>query len=499
MKRLIKDYLLIENQFTDLRDRKTPPLSNLESYRNFPALPQFIKTISDVNIHSLYDNDLFNEHSALEWNPFFQRLPIVSFGNHTNTQKTFHLMHHLAQSVLLMVHEAYHLFALEPFFSGNLNFEKYADFKNFMLLNEAFCFWISDLIAAQEMQLRYPNNELIFNRSGISEPHFNPWHTLKNIGVKNKTEALDIYLRAFTSHETPLINGKSADCLALKNRFYLFDSKSPSKVKSFYTELRTIGVFSEFYDRFCIPARDITLLSLRPVDLSISELIKYFKSFKKTSDLDLSKIKQDMVKKVKQRRKIQTAAYSAYSLLSAISRGRTTIPEKYHRAIRKNIEIYLDQLELAINTLAASRLASKKIFNEANIFYSINIKGTLINSDAYMTQILRILPEADSSLLFKGILSLNTNFKSSEIQSLRRFLLKLGNRSINNSKCFDKVSEALSLVCKLSIEKNSANRRTINKINNILLSGPVIGQWSIFLGSIDPECGNYREILFKYV
>jgi hypothetical protein len=411
-----------------------------------------------------------------EWNPFAQRL-----FHRTAVEAPRALARDLEAATVVvdrfieLAHEAMHVLLWEPLFVGRCS---RAGFVERSLAFEGHCFWYADIVVTRALRVRLPDGELARGRSALSQPRFHPYRAFASLGITNPREILDHYLDAFTGIRGALYARR--DRTFVKDLFrqlasMYFISKDASAALA--ARLDDIGVFGELRRRFGFAG----LPALLPDDLlALDDPRALCHAIATTGLRHVDALPPRTLRRVRERRAIQTRAYAACSLRVALERGLVFSPSR--RRVRTapivaEIARYLAQLEAALHRLAdgAPIADVQRACRASDRVYSRRIRGAV--GDLWMARRTMILPRLATPT---GELGLGVR---DDAGAIRRHVLELALRALDRSPA---IAAPMARVL--------ANRR--GSLDALLREPAILAGWSVPLAAIDPEANRFRELHF---
>jgi hypothetical protein len=468
--------------------------------RQLPGLSNLLDSFSSL----LVQKSQFNE----EWNPFSQR-PVTHAVNVDNPTK----LENSIQAVNLFIeasHEATHILLWEPFFAGTCRPGNPKELIFASLIFEAYCFWYADIIVTRNLRTRLPDGEFARVRSAISQPDFHPYRAFKAINIVEPSEILNIYFHAFMGGDSPLYRHRQLPYVEdLLRRFINFYVTASQPVNALFKILDHVGIFEEFYGRFCRLSGIPSLLpdSLLKMDI-MANPISYCHSIRKNGYKHIEHLSPKTISQVRMRRFIQMRAYYAYSLLYALKANLvfSRKNKSFNGAeLKRNLAQYIDVLETAIQALCKGGNLKKieQICRHNDQVYSRRVKKAFSQSDLWMNQRLCVTPYLNTRSAGFGIVR-GTVSPSERI--------KLGEHLLNRY-CPDKIDEAakgktlssrrlgqkIGTFMKANSTVGVSQEKWKSAFNALLLDEQILELWSVRLGSIDPEENQFRDPLFVYI
>ena len=452
-----------------------------------------------------------------EWNPLFQRLwqrrPIdrnsVKVGD-------FEVITETLREFLLESHEANHILLLEPFFTGRSRFRKKSDFIKSFFTFEGYCFWHMDILATPELARRVPDANLFYSLLSVSQVHFHPHRAFRAIGMKDSVEILRVYMSAFQGDPTR-ISYKHPDIFvrSLFRRVYGFYAVGGDHLDRLWKRLKAIGIFDEFYERFCeIP----NLPSLLPEKLLEMDAFKVPESYcveihsKGMKSVD--RLSTGEIERVRLRRYFQTRAYSALSLRHAVDQGLLFSRSRTSGSpaeLRSALERYLDGLALALAKLAAGATTREllAIARKLDRAYTADVRDRAEREDLWMSNRHLIYPDllkgADfpfgvtdrhsAEKNYRGLVRAADAVTQSMMPQRAAFLpARLDRRELPWDNDSLKLNGLLTRA-----RPTATERERIRKLfNRIVVAPGILEQWSVPLAAVDPEKNQFREVAFRY-
>lgn len=333
-------------------------------------------------------------HEKVEWNPFNQRLLVLSESTPLETlEESFAAIEKAVLEFIFASHEAVHVLSWEPFFVGKHRPRDEAAFLEQSFAYEALAFWYSDLVVTPRIRAASPDGELVHSRSVVSS-NFHPYRALKAAGV-GAGAALDVYLQAFAARDSALLHGGDIYTRNLAKRIYAFYQRHLKPAQGMYRALTRIGVFDELYGRFCAIEG---LPTLFPAALLAHDPNRdadaYCRAIARRAMRSLDALPRSRVAAVRLRRAAQTRAYFALVLRDVLARGQVglengrSLPARRRAAAVDGIETYLAGIERALVRLAAGEGAAAKTAlakaDEAHRAVARALAGTWLTERDYL-------------------------------------------------------------------------------------------------------------------
>jgi hypothetical protein len=456
-----------------------------------------------------------------EWNPFSQRVYMQSASDLSDAEKMMDV-DQIIDSIgrfLELSHEAMHILLWEPLFVG---FAKSPitskTFSELSLCFEGFCFWYADIIITKNLRERFLDGEFIFNRNAVSQPGFHPYRAFSILGINDPIKILDLYGEIFSGKKDTLFYRKKSDLYIgdLLERFGGFYVYSINSIRLLYKEYEAMNFFSEYKVRFC--DKD-GLPSLLNDDLLLIDWQKnpqeYCKKIFKIALPSINAITKRQLTRVQQRRSIQTRAYHAYGIISALNRGLvfSAKRQEYKRNLfKRNLEIYLVKLESALMLLAknGSIVKVQHMMNQADIFYSKYIRVYSEKNSLWLNSRFLLFPNLTGTFNRFGRLGESEELKWNEMNALTRHALRISydylNQLLNKKSELKNQTRIRSKIGKLILavpkSRNHASSSEIKKwksaFNSLVLDKEILKIWSVELCKCDPQKNKFREVNFVY-
>jgi hypothetical protein len=481
---------------------KLPPALSLAD--PFTGLMNLLRTTTAVT----YAKPGYTLRSEVEWNPISQRVVLDALTDGSSAiDASFEMAYAVVRAFINMAHETMHVVLWEPFFTGELPVRNQKQFLEYSLLFEAFCFWYADIIVTPLLRRRFPDAELVFARSAVSEPHFSPYRAFQKMGNTDKLDVLSLYLNAFSGYRTSLLDAKGIFPESLSRRFYKFylGAKTPSY--RHFRLMKEAGIFDEFFRRFCRIPNLPSIVSADEARLFDSgDPKRYFVEMLREVLPRMERERPASITSLRLRRAFQTRAYFCYILAQNLRSGRFVARRPLPAAkVLKDISAYLDLLEQGLGNLAAgsSPHAVNEHLSRADRFFDGKVCSRLGNADAWVSRIDVVLPY---SRYQAGQITPDTALSS---KSINHYLQKVGKfvsviekrRGILPREILTDSHKLFYLASKCGQSGNAAKRLQVDfvKVHNRLVSHPLMrGSWSRPLGAIDPLNNSFSELLFIY-
>lgn len=442
-----------------------------------------------------------------EWNPFSQR-PI--FETLPDSGDTFNLdfqkINEAAYRFIIFAHESMHVLLWEPFFTGRLSPNR-KQFKEYSLAFEGLCFWFGDIIVNRKMRLLAPDGELVFSRNAASQPHFHPYRVFDQMKIKKEDKILDVYLAAFCGQNSGLKGASGILPRNLNARFEKFYKGTHKPTNRMFDTLKRIGIFEEYFERFCRQPGIPTLLPEPVLNLaSAGDLLKYCHSVYQKGMPHIEGLSRVDIEAVRVRRSIQTRAYFAYCLRHLVgSRYITKAPAFEVEPCLREIEIYLEGLDSALAALCEQKTAlSRKLLDRADRHYGRAIHSEFSKSKLATTRREHIIPELPGHTvlhLFEDRSNLSdrdmTKFCQAILDQYAIPSLDLKSQPELSRDLLVEIEKTVSILVECK-KRKSAIQKLRAQVDQLLLSELVFRRWSVPLASISPQHNRFRELLFLY-
>lgn len=472
-------------------------------------LPGLFPLISSFSASALVKKSSIDQ--VEEWNPFHQRVFYRTYKEFKRPTLTtdFEQAIDVIDRFIEIAHESNHVLLIEPFFCGKMGKLSRAQFLQFFLYFEGYCFWYADIIVTRRLREKLADGEFVRNRSGVSQPSFHPYRAFKAMGFKDEKEILDIYLDAFNGERTVVFNQQDKTFVRdLFKRFTSFYLTNLRSLRLLHQQLIEIGIFDEFRKRFCnIP----NLPSLLPNHImEMKDRKDYCHEVFRRGLKYMDALSPDQILRVRHRRFIQSRAYIAFSLRNALetknifsNNGKTFDNKK----ILANLNLYITALESNLIKLAEGQSLSElqKMNLKNDRFYSKMIRKDLANADIWILRRKMIFPSHLKVPL--GPLKQNAPLSEKDAAALTTAILAFCSKRFLNefnpskpiTSVIKKTGELVKIVSNPKYYQNSKQRKYwIKVINSILLEPEILKKWSVALKAINPEKNQFREILFIY-
>lgn len=466
-------------------------------------------------------NNLFQSMSASaldgakgEWNPISQKI----FDGHipkaqNDIAHDFDQISITVTQFLIKAHEALHIYFWEPFFSGQYRIRSKEKFVEQSLVFEGCCFWYTDILMTPPMRAYLPDGEFVFSRTAVSQRAFHPYRAFKSLGIDDQYKILDLYIDSFRGYETPIFS-KRVDGFVhnLAKRIYGFYVGSIKPSTDLFNRLKAVGIFSEFFDRFC----DIPNLP-SAIDDSTSKLLAdgkiedYCRNVFKSSLPQLQKLDSKTVFKVRVRRHLQLRAYTAMSLRFAVEKQLVFSVKNLSFDSKKIIHAlndYIDQIEVLIKELACGG-DPKGILSScatADKFYSKNIRTIFLDKQLWMAERGYYFPVA-KKLKSAHFGKVGNEADFTEISGRLEYLMaKYYAPFFDNRRELIESEQLAAVKCgeiyrdmttgRFNSETALAKLR--KKFNEVVVAPGILEQWSVPLSLTNPEENFFNEVLFVY-
>lgn len=444
-----------------------------------------------------------------DWNPFTQRPP-AEIGPALDTEiRPLAEVGRVLTFIAQYLHEVVHIYAAESFLSGQIDyFENEAEFTQYMLGNEAFATWHSEIVVCQKIGRALGDLRLNFNLSSVQNPGFEPLRALELSGLSSHSKSLNFFIDSLLGdvpQELRSSRGRQKKLMlrmlhSVLRGFYVGTIDPLALLHKHYQQT---GLLREFYFRYC---RVDGIPSLLEVPRNLKQLNnekEYFK-FLIRSMKSLNQLSKLQVLKIKSRRKLQMRAYFALSVRNTllhhldISASSKILPKLARNKVIVNIEQYLSELERMLCELGDLRKISQ--IND----FALQI-GTL--DKAYSTKVAKKLRQYKlRSNGIKIIIEGNNpfvsgaNFDASGKGPVGKKELRLIQTYLTRCHLFatyrsDHLSEMIYILHKLKIQKK-VNRKKL--YNELLMHPKFVNFWSPKLWDFDPMQEKFKEMSFVY-
>lgn len=446
-----------------------------------------------------------------EWNPFSQRL---LFELRAAPEKSLNEADYVATTLdrlLLIAHEATHVFLWEPFFSGHVDrVPSPSEFADISVCFEGFCFWYADIVVTRNLRMRLPDGEFARGRSAASQSLFHPYRAFEASGIRNPLRILDTYLNAFRGYVS-LLSEKRNQWLFkdLFERFTLMSIEGIPASKALLLQYDRIGVFREFYERFTKKPGLPSLLPSRLLRMNLAgDPAAYCRALARVAYAHLHALSDEERRRVRMRRAIQTRAYTAYSLRCAFSERavmtRRGVPLSTLAArLIDPISSYIDRLEGLIDQLAdgTSMRTLERRLKTIDSAYEVEVRAPLSKASAWLCRRHILYPAIGTR---GNELSLQTPGTPISLREMRT----ISNRLIEEAtpkavpvgtsaarRISRKVSSLLEIASGDMLHSTEPWKASVNAL---LLDPLIIGKWSLELATISPLQNRFREVLFSF-
>jgi hypothetical protein len=417
-----------------------------------------------------------------------------------------------------IAHESMHILLWEPYFVGHGEYPITKEsFSNLSLSFEGFCFWYTDIVLTKQLRERFTDGEFILHRNAVSQPGFHPYRAFKAIGISHPTDILEIYANIFSGNKnTPIYKNRKklfvGDLLSRFGNFYL---STMQPISLLYKELKTMKFFSEFRSRFCV----VGLPSLLPQEILShnwqNDPSGYCKRIYTHGLKTIHRLSQSDLKRIQLRRKIQTRAYHAYTLLSALERDRVISTDETHFSrfkLMDHIRDYINELENGLKILLDSKSNAK--VNSAILFADSNYQKKICNysekHSLWMSGREFILPSLSKKFNHFGKILETPSISLQEINTLTKHALRLSNRYLEQilTKRTDNQDDVrvrlkvAKLIQSVPTKKDQTSGREYSKwrsaFNSLVLDQRFIQLWSIPINGCSPLYNKFRDLNFVY-
>ena len=332
---------------------------------------------------------------------------------------------------------------------------------------------------------------------------FIPYRAFEILGETDENKILKIYLSAFQGIPSKLTRTKkrSPFIAGLSERLYLFYNVSVKPVQGLYNVMDEIGIFAEFYERFCSVPNIPTFLSPQLFQCSKNRTRDdFFLQIYNNELKQIENLSPMIAKRVNLRRSLQTRAYFAFQLQmilqkhSIISLGRSQFSSK---ELATSVRIYIDMLEKALRALChnESVISVMRNMNVADTYYEKNVRRQFLKLKLWVGTRNFLFPPREVENIN---IATNTPIPLSRKQraGLSSFFLKRVHEQVRISTSLaqkEKYLQALSDLLK-SISRSQSTR----SVSKILASPTLLSLWSVSLSAVNPVANKFQELLFVY-
>jgi hypothetical protein len=483
--------------------------ARLSIARELPGLFELVESLSAAAVNEV---DASKRPVVCEWNPFYQRVYLLSAEELRDDPLTRHL-DRAADTIDRFIdvsHQASHVLLLEPLFVGRATAPTAEQFVTTSLVCEGYCFWYADIVVTRRLRVRLADGELVRARSSFSQPLFHPYRAFQAVGLEDEAKILDVYLRAFAGEKSALFYKKHLPLVhELFHRFARFYFGSQKGVRDLKRELDRQDVFGEFRRRFCLVPGLPSLLPESILKIDVHEDPHAFCLAVARSGLAwIGSLAPAVLQRVRARRVVQSRAYAAYSLRAVLRDGTFTVagpgagkrPQPRRDLLLSCLEEYLSRLEAAIVALArgAPLRQVESLREEADAFYTAQILARLRRTPLWVSERKMVLPYM--KLPF-GVVREPSRLSRRDRAVLTRHVLKLASRVYLEAP--NPPADGLRQMAALldaAAAPGDAGRHDAAwaRAYNALLCAPrLIDTWSVRLDAIDPAENRFRELRFS--
>ncbi len=476
-------------------------------YRRLGHWDRLLETFSCTSLNSKYENELLQS----DWNPLNQQLLLFSSQPlEAKLESDFFEVAEGVESCNLALHEALHAALWEPFFVGKLKVKNHKQYQKLVFSFEGACFWFTDCISSAAIRDALPDNEIVRNRSSFTGL-FLPYRALRAVGAISHKQTFRIFTLAFRGEKTSIMSQSDRFARQMAKRIYGFYYNSLATTKAMHDSLKEIGVFDEFYARFCLEGLP-SLLSERALSSFVKmKLDQYSWQMIFSHIKRLDRISEDELLAIRVRRAIQTRAYFAFSLLRVIKHGLVvSYQSKWTGFDQRNIlnwvNNYLNALEFAVIALLGHDVMSATIIIEDADKDFEKVRKLFQKKDVWVSRRKMIYPKLGGQKSFDfGIINQKSNRHKINID--RNYCLAIAEMlSFKGKQILIKDPTSLRLAVEIverlkklddsSIAKDSYLLRRLNKA----MSRPeILERWSVQLASINPQKNVFFEPSFKFI
>jgi hypothetical protein len=498
IRRLLKAYDVFAQSTRDSDQNHSLRVNALSDSSEFKNIMAFMETFPAASIAS---DQTWGWQG--EWNPFSQRPLIVGKlpFEYQPLQAGFSEAQELASSLLTLAHDSAHVAIWEPFFCGKFQPGSLSAFVNISFQFEAFSLWFSDIVITPLIREKVPDGETVETRSSTALGAFHAYRVLKSLKI-SPDESLGVLMGALSKHKGKKVKSRDAFARDLHNRlgqFYHLNLKSTERL---YQTLNVLGMWDEFYNRFCRISGLPSIVSRESVEfLKKGDTESYCRHFYKKDLLRLSLSSVSDNRRVRLRRALQSRAYYGFCIQHALrskvffSRSKRRLAIK---GIASSIDVYLKGIELQLRSLAES-VSETKIFKSLaalDLAYDKEIWSRFNAQDVWIGK--------REQIFFKGQLrppiGLSGYLTQNEQQDLLNEIIDqvLPTRLSHNPEEGRQLLWSLSTLSKKCINGGILNESDRKILDNILLEPSQLPRWSVALNEIRPSKSQFREILFIY-
>lgn len=449
-----------------------------------------------------------------EWNPLSQRphspLP-PPVGKELGAEIT--ALKEAIDSFTTLSHEMMHVALWEPFFTGKWRPRNRAQFRDFSLMAEGYCFFFSDIIVSGLVRVRFADGEFAFARQTPSNALFHPVRAFDALGIVDKKEILDIYLEGFTGKKTSLATSGHVSILvsSLAGRIYEFYNGTLGYLNHTHEVFKELGVLDEFYQRFCnLPGLPTFLLDMDTQLAKDADFKHYFESFFRRGQKNLGQLPEEKITSIRWRRMLQSRAYFALQVRWFLLEERIIAkrwPTSISRRVLSQVESYLSLIEEMLTELG--RIPSSSPIRKLaalDLNYEQNVRRIFIDHDVWVGQRWLIVPKRAGGLI-SVFENTNVDGKAANIKLLRTvaFVIDELTREMKSSQTVEMRSEILAeieRIAAIGAACKSGNAKVLKTLEKRLINTlvrPIVKQtWSLPLAAFNPGQNLYRELAFSY-
>lgn len=501
---VVDRFVALSKEMQDPRLKLQPYQSLKKEMGHWDGLLNTFSVLADQNV-------AFKELRAADWNPFNQQLLLYQSDPVAETfEGDFTRVRNVISNFILDLHEAAHIALWEPFFLGIESVKSRQQFLEYSLAFEGACFWFTDCVCTPNLRDALPDFEIVRSRNSATSD-FLPYRALKALGADSPKETFDIYFGGIRGNKNKLFRSKNKFSLGLRTRVFQFYLGALKPLGQVYGSLESIGVFSEFQERFCLPSLPTFLspstLSARWTNNSLSAYC--WKMLTKEMP-EIHTLDSTTLQKIRLRRAIQTRSYFALSVRNVVEHHRIfTTKGRWKKSDRDHsidlLNRYLDRLESGITKLAngCEMEASASIAKADHIYDQFRFHCR--QKEAWVATRNYYLPALGDTRGVFGLSATNRDRKS-PIYSKKycNDVIKLLLQDENRRLCID--PNRLRLAGEIASHlqnRNFKSRKTQNKLRRLIDEAMVIPDvlkhWSVRLSDINPKRSNFLEPSFQYV
>jgi hypothetical protein len=447
-----------------------------------------------------------------EWNPLSQRphapLP-PTVGDELGAEVT--ALKEAVDAFTTLIHEMMHVALWEPFFVGKWKPRQVADFREFSLRAEGFCFFYSDVVVSNAVRVRLADGEFALERQTPSNARFHPVRAFHAVGIRDHDEILSIYLEGFSGGRTKLWQprGKAAFAASLAAQVYDFYVGSQGYLNGAYKALATFGTFAEFRRRFCAIPGLPGFLSEAAAEVP-SGFTGYFERFFHEGLARLAALEPDETERIRWRRMLQMRAYYALQVRWALRAGLVVaqrFTDSRRARILEAVDAYLAELRSLLLRLARGEEdALRDALATCDAKYEEAVRRPLLAHEAWVGQRWLIAPRRAGGLVnvFDASAARGRPAKVELLQTVAFFVDELSRR-VQSSKTVETRVAALAALQRISAlgatggtGSATQTRKVAEKLRRELRKAHLLSIWSVPLAAFDPAHNAYRELLFSY-